>query len=495
MKKRVHVDSAEDRDKAARAKKAEAASAKRAHEREESKERAALAKERKESRDRAVREKKRKKAEERAALEKERQAARIKSEEARKIKRAARQKIYRKIKDGLKNNSHGFDYCNFGIIPRLQITVSGDSASIVARLSSSGIVMDDLTVSGRKSTFKIRKKDRRKAVAIFEDMCYNYSIDAEYGIGRMGAFWLARIGLLVGAAVSVVCLNISYGYVWRIEISGNDKLSTAAIESVLSSADITVGRKKRGIDTEYVSAAVNRLDGVADATAEIVGTTLHVYVLESKDFTVRDKCSAYAAAYDATVTRIVLRDGTATVKRGDVVKCGDILANGDVFSTAGELLYTAECDAEVYGDVSITYSAEISAFAVEYRRTGRSEKKTGFEIFGRRFMYPESPYTSYESIATTANYDVLVPLYVTTFEFFETEPVQVERDIDEAAKEFAAAKIEEMNFSGEFKSSYTVKQTVSGLYSIHLFLSGETLISRSVERPQSDLPEKPPTQQ
>ena len=103
--------------------------------------------------------------------------------------------------------------------------------------------------------------------------------------------------------------------------------------------------------------------------------------------------------YDATVTRIIMRSGTATVARGDM------LANGDVYSTSGELLYTADCDAEIYGKVSVTFSADVSRAAVEYRRTGKSSKKTVFGLFGHSIGKVKSPYASYETVAHTANYD------------------------------------------------------------------------------------------
>ncbi|MDE6402150.1 MAG: hypothetical protein K2L54_06005, partial [Clostridiales bacterium] len=123
--------------------------------------------------------------------------------------------------------------------------------------------------------------------------------------------------------------------------------------------------------------------------------------------------------------------------------------------------------------------------AVEYRRTGRSSKKTVFGLFGHSLGKAKSPYASYETVAHTANYDVLIPLYVTTYTFYETVPEEVERDIDEVARDYAAEKIEEMNFAGDFEYSYNISQSVAGLYSVHVFLSGEALISRGVESAQT----------
>lgn len=404
-----------------------------------------------------------------------------------------RQAFYAKIKAKLKNRSEGFDYHNAGIVPRVEVIVHGDRASIAVRMAAAGITVNDMSFADGKTRFKIRKKDLRKAIAIFDEMCYTYKIGNTFGIVRGAVFWLSRAGLVIGAALSIACLNIVYGYVWRVQISGNDKLSAAAIESALKSAGIASGKRKSELSPERAVAALESMYGVADASCEIVGTTLYVRVLEAEDFTVHEKSGGYVSDYDATVTRIVMRSGTAAVKRGDVVCCGDVLASGDVYSTTGELLYTDDCDAEIYGDVAITFSADISRAAIEYKRTGKSTVKTVFGLFGHSFGRAKCKYASYETTAHTSRYDVLIPLYVTTYTFFETKPVEVERDIDEVAQAYAESKIEEMNFVGDFKYSYNVTQGVAGLYSVHLFLSGETLISRGV--PRSELPLPPPSEQ
>ncbi|MDE7463453.1 MAG: sporulation protein YqfD [Clostridiales bacterium] len=426
-------------------------------------------------------EKARKVALKREMEEKRRKQGELKAERP-KVRFAARHKVYRKIKSKRKNDPRGFDYRNYGFLPRVELNVRGDGASVAARFSAAGIVMREVVAGGGFLRFKIRKKDLRKAVAILNELCYNFEVGESYGIGRFGWFLLARLGIIIGTAAAAVALNISYSHIWRFDISGNAVISNAAIESVLRDAGFVSGIKKTDVDTDAVCAAVNGLDGVSDAGAEIVGTTLYVYVLEAKDFTVHKKYEAYESAYDATVTRIVMRSGTARVKCGDIVKRGDVLADGDVYSTADELLYTGECDADIYGNVSLTITAEIGNSYVEYERTGRTEKRTCFTLFGHRMFNPAPSFKSYESVATTANYDVLIPLYVTTYEYYETKPVEKERDIDEAAKAFAESKAKELEFVGDFETSYTVKATDTGLYRVNLFLSGEALISRGAPR-------------
>lgn len=415
---------------------------------------------------------------EKIKLEKSKERARIAA-----IRLEKRKKVYAKAIAAMRNRSGGFDYNNIGFLPRVALKIRGDGATVAAKFASAGIKTEELGISGGNIRLKIRKKDYRKAIAILDEICYNYQLDGSYGVTRMGAFMLMRAGLLVGAAVSFALLNILYSCVWKIEISGNDKLSCAAVMSVLQASGIVAGLKKSSVDRDAVSAIVGGIDGVSDAGCEIVGTTLHVYVLESKDFAVLDKYGAYYSRHDATVTRIVTRSGTARVRRGDVVKAGDVLIDGNVYSTAGEVLFTERCDGEVYGEISLVYTAELGTTAVEYVRTGKVERRTEMTLFGHKLFKVKAPFASYESVRTTANYDVLIPLYVSTYEFRETVPTTVECDIDELARSFAENKAKELEFVGDFETQYTVTSSVSGLYSVHVFLSGEALISRGGEAP------------
>ena len=428
----------------------------------------------------------RRKAIERMELARAREEDIKRRQEVNRVRSAARRKVYAKIRKALGNRSSGFDYVNYGFMPRVELSVIGDGASVASKFCAAGIDVREAVRKDGITTLKIRKKDLRKAIAILNDLCYNFSVGKSFGVGRTAAFVLARAGLAVGTGLAVLFLTLSYGYVWRVNISGNERLTTAAISSALTASGIKSGLRKSELDCERVSAIVNGIDGVSDASCEIVGTTLCVYVLESKEFVEHISYGAYYSEYDATVTRIVARSGSPTVKRGDVVKAGDLLVDGQLLSTTGEPLMVVDCDADVYGEIAVTFNAEFGGTAIEYRRTGNSAQKTGMRLFGHELFEISAPFESYESESYTANYDVLIPLYVTHHRFYETVPVEVAVDPDEAAQEFAAQKIEEIGFIGQFESSFTVSRSVSGLYSVHLFLSGEALISRGGDRPLYD---------
>ena len=133
--------------------------------------------------------------------------------------------------------------------------------------------------------------------------------------------------------------------------------------------------------------------------------------------------------------------------------------------------------------MSIGYTAQIPATGGAFKRTGRKSVKTVLTLFGKRIGKAKSPYRSYEMSAHTANYDLLVPLYVTSYTYWETKPVEYERDIDESVAAFAETKKQELKFVGDLDYKYNVTATTAGMYSVHLFLTGELLISQGSDKP------------
>ncbi len=427
-------------------------------------------------RDRRAREK----AIKQAALKKEREKACLEKARVRAEKGDKRKKVVAAVAKKLKNKKGGFDYSNRGLLPRTELSVRGDVDGILARFCVAGISLSEITRKGNEVRFTVRKKDLDKAVAILHDMCYNYRVVKQYGFTEALRFALCRAGLVAGAACAAALTYISYSFVWRVEVSGCENISVSAVQSALSGEGFSAGCKKRTLDTSAVIAAVSAVDGVADASCEIVGTTLKVYILESEENVVRADAVSLTSAFDARVTRVIMRSGSSEVKRGDVVKAGDTLANGNVYSTQGELLYSGACDGEVYGEVSISFTSSLGETELRTERTGREAKRTGLRLFGWDIFKPRSPYKSYESSSVTTNYDLILPLYVTHCVFYETETAEHERDMETAAKEFALERIDELGFSGDFEWSYSVKQSVSGLYTVSVFVNGEALISRAV---------------
>ncbi|MCH5351578.1 MAG: sporulation protein YqfD [Clostridiales bacterium] len=430
-------------------------------------------------------EEKKRKAEEAKRREEERAVIEEKNRiiAARRLER--RKTVYAAVIKRLRHGDGAFCYRNYGVLPRVEIEVRGDVTSVLTRLGAAGVKAVDVKKSDGKFRFKVQKKDLSKAIAFLDEMCYNYILGETYGLPRVALYWLARAGLIVGAAASALAMYFSYSHIYAVHVSGNEKIREEAVLSALKAEGITVGTDKSEIDLDRVVAIVNGIDGIADCDCSLSGTALYVNVLESGDFTEIDSFGAYESVYDAVITRVVMRSGTSKVKRGDAVKKGDVLADGTVYSTAGEPLYTAECEGEIYGNVSIGYNVSVSPVKVVHKRTGKVYKKSAWTLFGKTFFKPRSPYDSYESFSYTASYDVLIPLYITTYEFYETERVETERTVEQAVAELAEEKREELGFfdRDKFEMTYTAAETDTGLINIHLFFSGEALISRGCAAP------------
>lgn len=393
-----------------------------------------------------------------------------------------RNAIYRKIRNCLRNDNVGFSYTNYGVLPRVSLEVVGDCVGIIDMLERGGICVCDFCKNVGFCSFKILKKDLHKAIAILSKTCYNYSVREAYGVGRIVRFWRCRIGILLGAVCSIILLSFAYSRIWRISVIGNERVPTSQILSVLLDNGVTCGLSKKQVKLTDVAFIVSKLDGISDASVELNGTSLCVRVLEANGVEKKSTYGGYKSTYDATVTRVVVKSGRATVNVGQIVKCGDVLVDGNVYSTNGEFLYSEPCDAEIYGNVSLTTSCTISDTIVEYRQTGAERVCTSISLFDKELFKPTPPYENYQVTATVTQFDLLLPIATTRYVYKQTELVETTVDIKTAVEAFAVSEIERLKFIGDFDYSYTLKSGVAGLTVVHVFISGEALISQGVEK-------------
>lgn len=169
---------------------------------------------------------------------------------------------------------------------------------------------------------------------------------------------------LVLLPVLIILYVNSFTYIWKIDISGNQKISTAEILDIIS-ADTLIGKKGVSIDCtdiEYrLRKEYNQMGWISvfvDHTSlciRIKESLYDEYVFEEDTIQKYD----YIAQKDARIYSIVTRSGTSVVKKGDIVKAGDVLVVGeyDIFDDSGLLKETlsVKADALIYGDVSYTY--------------------------------------------------------------------------------------------------------------------------------------------
>ncbi len=361
------------------------------------------------------------------------------------------------------------------------IKVSGyNHARLISALNDADVAVSDFT--SKKSGecgFYVIKKDLRKTFAILNDMCYNYSADTSTHFARVLKSALPRLGFAVSLLVFSVLLALSNNYVWRIEISGNETVPDKVIENVLAANNIGVGKKLSGFNGEALSAALRSCDGITLATVSKTGTTVKVTVFESEPASPPLGYSEtdVTSKYDATVTRIVTREGTSLVEAGQNVFKGTPLIGAYRTDAEGNTV-RSRASGTVYGRVAFTKSETVSTEWYEYFPV-KSYSRTRLKIFGLTIGKKPPSGAGISVAESTSKLSVFLPISVKYATITEYEARKMTADIETLAKkreEAVLAEFIDKEICTGFTVSHTVRRLSESVYAVNVFISAETVI-------------------
>ena len=191
-------------------------------------------------------------------------------------------------------------------------------------------------------------------------------------------FWCFRHPRLKWFLCIVICfLSIGFyslNFVWNIEITGNQNVSTEEIIECLISHEIDIGLKKEQIDCSKIERLLREhFQEMGWVSVYLEHTNLCIDIKESLYDTMEPIENEQSKQYhliankDATIYSIITRAGTPVITKGQKVKKGDLLVLGqnEILDDAGEvkeiLYYKAE--AQIIGDV--LYEVEIPFTEIE----------------------------------------------------------------------------------------------------------------------------------
>lgn len=215
---------------------------------------------------------------------------------------------------------------------------------------------------------------------------------------------------LIGIVGTFLFLFWTTGYVWKIEMTGNNELQTKELMDFLEEKDIKIGSKKNIVQVEELEKAIRtEFPNITWTSVQLEGTKLWIQIKENdKILTVEEKtkkASDLVAEKDGIVTSIITRNGVPMVKAGDEVKAGDILVSGRVpiYNDAGEVinyqLYAA--DADVYLECSYQFQATMPISYILHDYTGKEYKSIYLKLFDKEISFPD--YREKENCDVTEN--------------------------------------------------------------------------------------------
>lgn len=159
-------------------------------------------------------------------------------------------------------------------------------------------------------------------------------------------FILARVQrrkmMVVGATSFIIVLYALSSFIWFIDVSGNQKITTKEILKVAHQGGLSKGALKWNVDAAMVERIIkDQLPTVSWVGVYIKGTNARIEIVEKKMPGGADEHQpAHIVATKAGLVKdILVLSGQASVQEGDTVLPGQILISGEVLPETDPNLY------------------------------------------------------------------------------------------------------------------------------------------------------------
>lgn len=313
--------------------------------------------------------------------------------------------------------------------------VNIDNSTYECSISSTNLIKSKSALRKTKTSFKILNKS---------------------GGPRWLYFWKRHLLLLFFIIAFLAAFFEGKHRIWRIHIEGNTITSSQAILKTLDSYDVSIGIRKSSINCEKLEKALRlSFDDVMWTSLYISKSCLFVDIKEaqySSDTLTsnhEEPTNIYAKC-DATITSIIIRRGTACVKKGDQVKKGDLLVKGDCPIYDDNLnvsthLYV-DSDADIFGYVMHDYSDIIDTKRIKKVYEKNSIHKFLLECGKYRLVFPKHNKESKDYLSISSykrvkiNNENYLPIRFGIFKYYSTKSVEEYID-EETARNISANRI------------------------------------------------------
>ena len=217
------------------------------------------------------------------------------------------------------------------------------------------------------------------------------------GAKRRAVFLLAFVFCVSLAAVSSL-------FLWKIEISGNDKLSDAEILRKLSECGVDYGAYWPALSSDEIrSRIVSEMPEIAWLSLNVRSSKAEIIVHEriDKPDIVNEKAPCdIIASKSGVIRKMSVLEGESAAIVGNAVAKGDVLVRGLMSSETGDERYVHSM-AQVIADTWYEISAQTPL--LEERKTEKSGRNTAFSlVIGKKrinfFSDSRNKYTSCDKI-------------------------------------------------------------------------------------------------
>ncbi len=325
---------------------------------------------------------------------------------------------------------------------------------------------------GTVLTARISKSDFKSLRHIAKKTSCRVSLEGKSGLPFvMKKYKKRKIFAIALLVIAIFCFAITR-FVWNIEISGIQTISKEEILSDLANYGIKEGKLKAKLDLDEIKneMRLNRND-LAWIGIDVKGTNVMVTVVEAiQEPEIMDEntpCNIVADK-NGTISKMVVRNGTARVNVGDTVSVGDILIEG-VMEGQYTGIREVHSDADIYS-VSVYEKERKEAFIQEIsERTGQEEKKVEIYMnnFKINFKKGVTKFENYDTIKTYKKVKLFsnyyIPIEIVNITNFETEKSFKTYTEDELKEKLTKALQDELNQELDISDSTKIEPNVTSV--------------------------------
>lgn len=281
--------------------------------------------------------------------------------------------------------------------------------------------------------------EREKQVETFLKSKNFQVVGKQYnGLARPLKFFGTHFGIIIGIFLCFCFYVVASGYVWRIEIMGNENVNSNEIIEVLDENGVSIfSPLNRNSNEEIEKIVLNNFKNVSMVSVVKKGTSIIVNIKEKLITNENQGFGALLASEDGTIKNIKLIQGTPVVKVGDVVRAGDELVAPYVVDSSGNCI-------PIEPKAEITFEFLLSGQSV-HNNTVQVQKRTGRNVCERKMSFldreivttkVEVPFENYElERSETYLSTSTLPLKYVTLTYHEIENVTIEKSFSEVKDE------------------------------------------------------------
>ena len=345
----------------------------------------------------------------------------------------------------------------------LRISIYGDFKERALTLcAQNGITLWNNQLKDGKIECNILVRDFRFLRSVIRGKEVKVHILKKRGVPFILNRYRKRSGIFVGAVLFFTVIQLMSGYIWIIDVEGNQKVSREKILSACHSIGLDIGIRK---DSFYPKLKREELmlclDGVAWSSLNVEGSRLTVNVTETKEGDKQKTYSNLKAECDGIIEKMDITSGTSVVSVGQAVKKGDLLVSG-IIETA-DVTRFVNSRGKVYAKTMEEISLNENYSQKHSVPIGKVKTKTVIEAFG--FKIPlylgveKEPFETEKNEKILKLFSVNLPIKIHTKNFVFLKEERVTYSYEELCSRLEKRLKEQMEKTenGELKHKEFIK--------------------------------------